>query len=52
MIVPTVIETMLRLEPVTPDPFIAPVTRPTGPTPPVVGGTSVAQPPVQLALRM
>lgn len=41
MTFPTVTETTPRLEPVTPDPFIAPVTRPAPPPSPV-----------QLALRM
>jgi hypothetical protein len=52
MIVPTVTETTPRLEPVTPDPFIAPVTRPTATTPPAAGSLPAARPPVQLALRM
>jgi hypothetical protein len=43
MISPTVTETTPRLEPVTRDTFIAPVTRPAPTAPP---------PPLQLALRM
>jgi hypothetical protein len=51
MTFPTVTETTPRLEAVTPDPFIAPVTRPTG-IPPAAGSPPPAQLPVQLALRM
>jgi hypothetical protein len=47
MTFPTVTETTPRLEAVTPDPFIAPVTRPAPTSPP-----EPAAPPVQLALRM
>ena len=51
MMSPIVTETTPRLEPVTPDPFIAPVTRPPV-TRPADGGTAAPAPAAQLALRM
>jgi len=52
MTFPSVTETTPRLEPVTPDPFIAPVTRPPLAAPPAAGSAPAAGPAVQLAFRM